>query len=56
MTASALENHLIALEGKVEELLAEFEGQGSSNQDTNLQDRDCTQSQEGETTPEERSR
>ncbi|KAJ5585344.1 uncharacterized protein N7459_005144 [Penicillium hispanicum] len=57
-TATALENHLNSLEGKVDELLAFFEGQDKSQSDANAstQDRDPKENHEEKVKPEEPKR
>jgi hypothetical protein len=55
-TASALENHLNALEGKMDELLAFFEGQDASQQETNDAVPPNSKAQEEKIKPEEPSR
>jgi hypothetical protein len=55
-TASALENHLNALEGKMDELLAFFEGQDASKQETNDPVPSNSKTQEKQVKPEEPSR
>ncbi|KAJ5818281.1 hypothetical protein N7474_003872 [Penicillium riverlandense] len=52
MTASALENHLNELEGKVEELLAGFEahGQSTANAESNAGDHSTNQEPQNDST------
>lgn len=55
-TASALENHLNALEGKMDELLAFFEAQDASSQETNDAVPQDSKTQKEKVKPEEPSR
>lgn len=55
-TASALENHLNALEGKMDELLAFFEKQDSSQQEPADAAPHNSKTQEDQVKPEEQSR
>lgn len=55
MTASALENHLNALESKVDELLAVFEGDGPPHYERTAQDQVTGRGQD-EVKTDERSR
>ncbi|KAJ5683615.1 hypothetical protein N7462_006780 [Penicillium macrosclerotiorum] len=55
-TATALEDHLNALEGKMDELLAFYEGQAAARQEPDQQSQDPPPVKSTEIKPEEQSR